>query len=183
MGAMKPFIETYCGYTFQPLTPKCQDIKIVDVAHALSNQGRFTGHTRFFYSVAEHSVRVAELVKQLGGDTRTQLWGLLHDSSEAYLVDVPSPLKRSPGFAAYRRAEKTLMVAVCKRFGLPKLRPTIVYRADAMLLATEVRDLMHGDRPYWKKLIEVPIKERIRPWSSYVARYEFLKTFEALGGV
>jgi 5'-deoxynucleotidase YfbR-like HD superfamily hydrolase len=180
---MKPFIETFSGRTFAPLHPNFADVRIEDVAHALSNQCRYSGHCRFHYSVAEHSVRVAELLAAEGEDTVTQLWGLLHDASEAYLVDLPTPLKLDPLFASvYRRAERRLMRAVCKRFSLPEREPAAVREADRRMLATEVRDLMHGDRDYWKKIDAVPWHDRIRPWGAGVAEFEFLRTYRFLTG-
>ncbi len=112
------------------------------------------------------------------------LWALLHDASEAYLVDLPTPLKLTQSLGgAYRRIEKRLMSAVCLRFGLPARQPECVHAADAaVLLATEVRDLMHGDRDYWKKIDATPIAERIRPWPADVAEHEFLRRFYLLGG-
>jgi uncharacterized protein len=180
---MKPFIETFTGRTFSPLAPVFADIRIEDIAHALANQSRFSGHTRFRYSVGEHSVRVAELIEELGYDVPTQLWGLLHDASEAYLVDLPTPLKINGLIGLeYQKAERRLMRAVCRRFSLPTREPAVVRLADARMLATEVRDLMHGDRDYWKKINAEPVWGRIRPWSPDVVKHEFLRTFERLGG-
>lgn len=180
---MKPFIETYTGGTFSPLAPVFADIKIADIAHALSNQCRFSGHTRFSYSVAEHSVRVSEELERRCLPRTVQLWGLLHDASEAYLVDLPTPLKLDPEIGyAYRKAEARLMRAVCLAFSLPEKEPSTVRDVDADMLATEVRDLMHPDREYWGKLTGMPIKGRIRPWPAPVAEYEFLRRFAELGG-
>jgi hypothetical protein len=53
------FIHTYTGKHFYPLTPDAALIDLRDVAHSLSMQARFAGHTRDFYSVAEHCVRVS----------------------------------------------------------------------------------------------------------------------------
>jgi len=180
---MKPLIETFTGKHFAPLAPVFADIRIEDIAHALANQGRFSGHTRFRYSVAEHSVRVSELL-EIGGKPETvQLWGLLHDASESYLVDLPSPLKYDPTIGVgYRAAEARLMAAICRRFSLPEKEPFSVKVADAMILATEVRDLMHGDRSYWKKIKAKPLPERIRPWGADVAKYEFLRRYRVLTG-
>lgn len=178
---MKPFIETYTGRTFCPLSPVAEEINVQDIAHALANQGRFSGHTRFRYSVAEHSVRVAEALCKSG--PAVQLWGLLHDASEAYLVDLPTPLKVHTSLKdAYARAERRLMRAICRRFGLPLEEPQAVRLYDAVLLATEVRDLMHGDRNYWSKIHAEALPGRIRPWGPDVAEYEFLRLFELLGG-
>lgn len=179
---MKPFIETYTGRTFRPLDPVFADINIEDIAHALANQSRFSGHTRFRYSVAEHSVRVSEVLEYHSKAVR--MWGLLHDASEAYLVDLPTPLKLDPTIGdAYKVAEARLMAAVCKAFSLTPTQPTAVHMADAVLLATEVRDLMHGDRDYWQKIQAEPLPKRIRPWGADVAEYEFLRRYRELGGV
>lgn len=178
-------IETYGGYTFSPLEPVFADIQITDIAHALANQCRFSGHTRFRYSVAEHCVRVSELIEWWGHLPTVQLWGLLHDASEAYLIDLPSPIKKAADSeigAAYRKIEARLMVAICRRFSLPEQEPLAVRQADEVLLATEVRDLMHGDRPYWGKLTGRPLGERIRPWSGEVAEAEYLRRYRALTG-
>ena len=180
---MKPFIETATGGTFAPLSPNFADIKVEDIAHALSHQCRFSGHTRVHYSVAEHSVRVSECLQAWGESPAVQLWGLLHDASEAYLVDLPTPLKLNPEIGyAYKKAEARLMRAVCKAFSLPETEPKAVRLADAALLATEVRDLMHAERPYWKKLTGAALSERIRPWPAEVAKFEFLRRFAELGG-
>ena len=177
------FIETFSGHTFAPLEPVFADIRIEDIAHALANQGRYSGHTRFRYSVGEHSVRVSEAIQAAGHAAMVQLWGLLHDASEAYLVDLPRPLKLTKEIGEpYRIVERRLMLAVCKRFSLPPREPAAVRKYDERLLATEVRDLMHGDRDYWKKITAVPLFERIRPWGADVAEYEFLRRYRALTG-
>ncbi len=174
------FIETYTGKRFFPLDPVVQDIDIVDIAHALSQQCRFSGHTIVPYSVAEHSVRVCSLLHSWGCSKHVQLWGLLHDASEAYLVDIPLPLKRSPAFAPYRAAEEALMHAVCLCFGLELKEPAAVRRADATLLSTEARDLMPFKPEHWAGLLEMPLYETIVPWPSGWARHAFLQSFEEL---
>lgn len=179
-AARLDFIETYTGKRFRPLDPVVADICIEDIAHALSNQCRFSGHTKMHYSVAEHSVRVTWLLQVQGHDIRTQLWGLLHDASEAYLVDLPSPLKHSPEFLSYRIAEKELMFAVCERFDLPLEEPEVVRYADAVLLATEARDLMPFRPEHWGALKVKPLPERINPWTQGQAEMTFLKEFARL---
>lgn len=175
-----PVIETASGISFRPLSPRIEDIEIEDIAHALANQCRFSGHTRFHYSVAQHSVYVSRLIRRNGYDKQTQLWGLLHDASEAYLVDLPSPLKEHPGFAYYKIFERRLMRAVCDRFGLPRREPTAVRFYDARLLATEVRDLMHADKPHWNKLTHAPeLDLKIKPWDFEYTKAAFLTAFEA----
>ncbi len=175
-----PFIETASGRSFKPLDPDPNEIDIEDIAHALSHQCRYSGHTRTHYSVAEHCVRVSDLLAELGCPREVLLWGLLHDASEAYLVDIPSPLKTTSLFAGYRVAEWTLMKAICERFGLSEEEPPVVRVADLTLLSTEVRDLMPARAEHWGSLTHAPLPEQIRPWGPEEARRRFLERFESL---
>jgi hypothetical protein len=174
------FIETHTGRRFRPLEPDPAEIDVRDIAHALSHQCRFSGHVIAYYSVAEHSVRVAELLALRGLPRWVQLWGLLHDASEAYLVDIPSPLKCTPVFEAYREAEARLMLAVCVRFRMQLEEPAAVKTADADLVATEARDLMPFVAPHWVGLTGTPLLQTIKPWHSSSAKREFLAAYEEL---
>ena len=135
------FIGTFSGLRFWPLDPNPEKILIADIAHALAHQCRFGGHARLFYSVAEHSVHVSQLCLP-----EHALWGLLHDASEAYLVDLPRPLKLLPEFAPYREAERRLQRAVALRFGLPPDQPASVTEADDTMLWIEAHSLL-GSMP------------------------------------
>lgn len=172
------YIQTFSGRRFWPTDPDPAEITLVDIAHALSNQCRFSGHTREFYSVAEHSVRVA-----WGCPRELQRWGLLHDAAEAYLTDLSRPIKHLPAMEPYRAAEARVMRAVCDRFGLDPAEPPAIKVMDNILLATEVRDLMTSDRRVWRKWLTdiAPLPIRIDPWTPTVARREFLKLAEVLG--
>ena len=143
---------TFSGGEFYPLDPRPDEILLVDIAHALSNMCRFAGHVREFYSVAEHSVHVSQRAMTLWGPREGQdlagLAGLLHDGSEAYLVDVPRPMKNHAMMKPYREAEAALQDHIYRRFGVtmtPALED-VVRDADDEVLATERRDLM----PYLK---------------------------------
>lgn len=129
--------HTASGQRFYALDPSPEELHIEDIAHALSNQCRFAGHTIRHYSVAEHSYHVSHRC-----DPADALWGLLHDASEAYLVDVPKPIKVADSMRGYREAEQALMDAVCARFGLPWVEPASVRQADIDVLFTERRDLL-----------------------------------------
>lgn len=172
------WIQTHSGVQFWPLDPRVSEINIEDIAHALSLQCRFGGHCNTFYSVAEHSVRVSYAVPPIDA-----LWGLLHDAAEAYLVDLPRPIKRfSEMGALYREIEGRLMACVCLRFGLCLIEPQSVKQADVALLMTEKCDLMAMEPKPWEDTAE-PLAERIEPLSWEWAKLAFLERFARLGGV
>lgn len=174
------FIETHTGRRVRPLVPDAYVVNLTDIAHSLSQQCRFSGHTRIPYSVAEHSVRVAELLAEWGCSREVQLWGLLHDASEAYLQDVAAPVKHTDAFEAYRVAEAGWMRVICERFHMPSEEPDDVRRADAVMLATEARDLMPYRAEHWGGLLERPLPAIIQPWSPAKAKAEFTQLFMEL---
>jgi hypothetical protein len=176
----KTWIQTFTGKQFWPLSPDPDDIDIIDIAHALSNVCRFTGHSYDFYSVAQHCVFVSQHVGAVSENPNDTLWGLLHDAPEAYLCDVASPVKHAPGEFGklYREYEKVLMDCICVKFGLPLEEPEIVRAVDARMLATERRDLMAAPPRAWPLLNRVvPYKHRIRALSPGPAERYFLDHF------
>jgi hypothetical protein len=170
-----PWIQTYSGVEFHPLSPRIVDIHIEDIAHGLSHICRFAGHVRKFYSVAEHSVRVSYEVERLGGPALA-LEGLLHDATEAYIVDIPSPIKKSRHLAGYRDVEVALDMAIRNRFRLPACESAAVRAADLTLLATEARDLL-GPAPRTWQHRPAPLPDTIEPWSPEMARDIFLNRY------
>lgn len=173
---------------FFPLQPKAEDIHIVDIAHALSNICRFTGHVKNFYSVAEHCVRVSwrasEVILGYGEEltTLSAAWiagaqGLLHDASEAYLADIASPVKHQEAFAPYRAAEDVLQKLIFKTFALPENMAPEVKQADLDLLWTEARDLLTPLHPDWP-IGEPLVNQTIVGWTPRQAEKLFLQRFE-----
>lgn len=177
-------IITYTGRTINPMNPKPEDISIVDIAHSLSNQCRFTGHTSEFYSVAQHSVLVTNMVPD-----KDKLWGLLHDASEAYLADLARPIKRDYGDLAdaYSAAERRLMHAVALRFDLALDGfstdkhgvPDAVKEADNLVLKAEMLNLMPASCTVGIESDEESDFE-ITPWSPKNAKTNFLIMFAEL---
>ncbi len=168
-------IFTYSGLRFRPLDPCAEDIRIDDIGHALAHQCRFGGHTRQFYSIAQHSVLVSQHCRP-----EDALLGLLHDASEAYLQDVIRPLKELAEFKAYRIAERRLQRCILERFGLGPEQPVSVTAADDWMLAVEARDLMATGGGY---LVMPPVHVTVSvtdPWPSEVAARQFLARFEQL---
>ncbi|MBU6429149.1 MAG: phosphohydrolase [Cyanobacteria bacterium REEB65] len=132
-------IQTYTGVFVDPFAPDPDSIRIEDIAHALSLQCRFSGHVRRHWSVAAHSCLVSDLCP-----VEHALAGLLHDATEAYLVDVPRPVKHHPGMAMYREAETALEAVVAARFGVTYPWPSVVLSIDRFVLGCEARALLHG---------------------------------------
>jgi hypothetical protein len=166
-----PWIQTYSGRRFNPTNPVIGSIVIQDIAHSLSMQCRFNGHCKEFYSVAQHSVLVSHLC-----DSKDALWGLLHDSSEAYLCDFPSPLKHSGKFDSYIEYENKMQVTICKRFGLDLIEPDSVKIADKKMLSTEARDLLLKIRSDWTYPYE-PYPFKIIALSQKESKDLFMKRF------
>lgn len=123
------YIRTYTGVKFYPLHPEPDEINIEDIAHALSNNCRWGGHCRYFYPVAQHSVFVTRLLSE------HRLCGLLHDAAEAYLMDMPSPIKRQ--MPEYTAIEDNLMEVVARKFGFEWPKSASVTGADRVALYCE----------------------------------------------
>lgn len=157
------YIETVSGKRIAIPDTDPSQIDIFDIAHALSYAARFAGHTKVFYSVAEHSINVARLVPD-----RYKLQALLHDATEAYLCDIPTPFKAM--MPEYKNMEAHLWRAISARFGVAyDLHPS-VKKADATMLMTE-RDALkpiHGDwgerefikRVQFKKIPNKDVKDQ-----------------------
>lgn len=175
-------ICTFTGKEFAPLDPRIEDIDIYDIAHALSQIIRYTGHVSQPWSVALHSIEVSKRVEQATGDTTLAMAGLLHDASEAYLVDVPRPLK--PFFQGYAAMEARLEEAIFARFGLPFPYPAIVKQVDTDMLLDEVANFFQPGSFIWRRY-QIEAREnhpRLLALDASVARFLFLNRFYELGG-
>jgi hypothetical protein len=171
-------LRTYSGRNFDPLSRTPGKIDIEDIAHALSNICRYTGHCSKFYSVAQHSVIVVRIIKGFGGPKEVQLQGLLHDATEAYMNDIARPLKLTAVMDAYRSAEHDLERVLAKHWGFETLTPEPVKLADRICLATEARDLM-GDPKDWNIGVG-PIQMKIDPLPPESAKKLFLTQYNEL---
>lgn len=129
------WMQTYSGGVIYPLDPRPEEIHIADIAHALSNMCRFGGHCNGFYSVAEHSVLVSRCVPQ-----EHALTALMHDATEAYLVDIPRPIKYDLG--NYVEIEDQLWLAIAEKWSLPAIMPSEVKAADNAVLLAEAQQIM-----------------------------------------
>jgi 5'-deoxynucleotidase YfbR-like HD superfamily hydrolase len=174
-----PSIQSRSGRYINFVTPDPNVFCIQDIAHALSHTCRFGGHTRSFYSVAQHSVLVSYLVPE-----NDQFAALMHDAAEAYVGDVPTPLKQL--LPEYKVIEKRIEACLFERFGLYDGMPVSVKKADLIMLATEQRDLMEAksDDAEWVVIADIPLAPfRIKPQSPEQARKSFLDRFHQLSMV
>jgi len=154
MNTSTPWIQTAGGRRYTPFAPRPEQIVIFDIAHALAHKARFNGHAHAFYSVAEHSVLVADALPP-----HLALWGLLHDAAEAYLPDIASPIKpyfsiHLPplGHLSFAALEALTLDIIAEALQLPRpytwSDPAVV-AADLALLETERRALMAPPPEPW----------------------------------
>lgn len=163
-----PDIMTAGGRLFEFLDPKPEQIDLDDIAHGLAMTCRFAGHCQSFYSVAQHSWLVSRWC-----DPEVAQHGLLHDAAEAYLVDMPRPIKRV--LPEYRALEDHVQRIIYQRFGLAPETPADVKRVDARLLATEGRDICPQGWEFYK-LPDPPFRISIgRCWGWEEAKDRFLE--------
>jgi hypothetical protein len=146
------WIMTYTGHKVDPLNPNPDDIVIEDIAHALANICRFNGHVKHFYSVGQHALLcAASFLEEIGASNFDELGSfdnakvlalLLHDASEAYLCDVPKPIK--PHMPGYAELEDRLQHTINVKYGLALDAHTLpcVKHVDKRVLVTEARALM-----------------------------------------
>ena len=172
------WIQTYTGKAFYFMEPEPDMICIEDIAHALSQLCRFGGHTRSFYSVAEHSILCVAHAATQGADRKAQLWALLHDAAEAYIVDMPRPIKRKLG--GYKSIEYGIMDAVCQKFGLSTNAPGIVAEADAAVLNAERLQVMRPSDKEWSRDLADPANVFCVGLTPRSAEQQFLHAYERL---
>jgi hypothetical protein len=176
MGQTKSSITTLSGKFFDILKPEEYEFDIEEIATALSNLCRYTGHVNRFYSVAEHSVLVSRIVPE-----RLALAGLLHDASEAYLGDVSSPLKAL--LPEYKTIERRVQAAIARAYNLGEsFDHPAIHEADKRMYWQErqsvadngVRDnLWHQDRRATRR-------EEATGMSPMMARRMFIKRYRSL---
>ncbi len=166
------WIQTSTGVRFEYMAPTAAMVTLFDVSHALSRLCRFNGAVRGFWSVASHSVLVADVAADMAkarglDEIEAGYRGLLHDAVEAYVGDMPRPLKDL--LPPYKEVENRCERAVRAYFGIDKQDDAIdqiIKKADLILLATEARDFLpryadkylHGVEPMKKKLRSTPIE-------------------------
>lgn len=167
------WLQTFTGISFWPLDPRPDEVDILDIAHSLSMQCRYGGHSRFFYSVAEHCVLLSHAVP-----ADLAFSALMHDAAEAYLVDVPRPIKRFLG--DYKTIESNLESVILPAFGLPYPTPALVMEYDSRILIDEREQLMAAPPRPWGDIASGPLGVRILGYPPMRAETIFLRRFHEL---
>src|SRR5437870_2821161 len=149
MTELRTNILTVSGNYFDYVDVESNVVSVQDIAHGLSNECRFGSQCPRFYSVAQHSVMVAWIVEALGGDIIEQRQAIMHDASEAFMKDMPTPLKKLlPGYYEVEaRVQKDLM----RRLGLSHELSALIKQADLLALGIEKRDL-YSNCDAWRVL-------------------------------
>lgn len=138
------YITTYTGKHFDPVTPDKNLIDIRDIAHALSLICRGNGHVKTFFSVGQHCINAAKEAILRGYSDRVILACLIHDAGEAYLSDVPRPVK--PSMPEYNQLENCLLNMIYEKFlGSPLTEEELrlVKSVDNDLLYHDLKELLN----------------------------------------
>lgn len=163
------FMLTHTGQKFDPLALDPAIFDIRDIGRALAYQCRYNGHLPCFYSIAQHSVMVADMLPD-----ELKQWGLLHDATEAYMGDVVFPVKAL--LPEFKSIENKVLACIVEKFGLnPKDEPKEVKQADLVALAWEMWNFNFGSVD-----VEFP-HERFDPWSPDEAHAKFMRKAAELG--
>ena len=154
--------------------PEESDATIEDIASALSNVCRFSGHLPCFYSVAQHLVNTSRIVPD-----EFAFDALMHDTAEAFTNDLPTPLKWA--FPVFKELEDRIESAMAKKFGFNYPYDPAIKLADTQMLLLEKTYVKQDDRP-WKNYTPLDLKLEaelynkvdLNPWNPRKAKKEFL---------
>ncbi|MGC6386536.1 HD family hydrolase [Ewingella sp. S1.OA.A_B6] len=168
------WLTTFSGQHLDFSNPNLLAFNINDIAQGLSHECRFAGQIAEFYSVAQHSVLCSLIVPP-----QCQREALLHDATEAYMKDIPSPLKCL--LPDYARIEKSIDTLIREKYELPPEMSALVKTADLIMLATERRDLEVDLENHWPVLEGInPADFLISPLNPVQARALFMRRWEEL---
>jgi 5'-deoxynucleotidase YfbR-like HD superfamily hydrolase len=170
-------IALLSGGMFNYNKPEESDVTIEDIASALSNVCRFSGHLPRFYSVAQHLVNTSRIVHPDHSFT-----ALMHDTAEAFTNDLPTPLKFA--LPIFKELETKIEGAMSKRFGFQFPYPPEVKLADTQMLLLE-KNYVKEDSHEWEYYKDVKFehlrdKVDLESWQPRRAKREFMERFNEL---
>lgn len=176
------YVATSSGRLFDVVNPTPEQVDIHEIAYALANVNRFGGHTKWPYTVAQHSVYCAIECQRRYDTPHLELACLLHDAAEAYVGDVIRPVKRLIA-SVYRPIEDRVQAAIWQRFGLEIDADVerVIKDVDNAVVMAESAALMIGSCSWnWEGVDRSPIE--IRRWSENGPYNAFMAKFRQLFG-
>ncbi len=171
------WISLLSGGTFNYNRPQDSNVTLDDLASALSNVCRFSGHLPCFYSVAQHLVNTSRIVRpEFAFDA------LMHDTAEAFTNDLPTPLKWA--LPIFKELEVKIEAAMAGKFGFNYPYPPEVKQADTEMLILEKLYVKRDDSvwPNYEGIVVDYLIDKVdlKPWQPQRAKREFLKRYEEL---
>lgn len=175
------WISLLSGATFNYNKPEESNVTLNDIAYALSNVCRFSGHLPRFYSVAQHLVNASYIVPAEHSFT-----ALMHDTAEAFTNDLPTPLKWA--LPIFKELEVKIEGAMSQKFGFQYPYPPEVKEADTIMLMLEKYYVKECDQ-YWptysdeyprSKVEQYLNKVDLTSWRPSIARNKFLTRYQEL---
>lgn len=145
------FIYLNATQACDPWNPDPSVISVRSIADTLSKLCRFGGRTKRFYSVAQHSVLVADLVDVVTDfeNPMLSLAALMHDAAEAFLGDIVTPIKRElvllSSYQSLSTKEAEILKTIFNTLQIPwpsEVDWELIHGADKTACSTEFRDLM-----------------------------------------
>lgn len=188
------WIRTVSAKKFYPMAPHLNQYDIADIAHATAHNNRYNGHMDHAYSVGQHSVLVAEQVLKMIDDNNLNglefasdawmkaravvgLQALLHDATEAYMPDMPSPIKLC--LPDFMEMEEKIKVSIMQAFDLPEQFDPLIEEVDKGIRGSEIKWLftaLKGDDVWAEDIYEIVIT----PWPVAYTKQRFLDMFNLL---
>lgn len=170
------WIETSEGISFYPFDPRQSEINILDIAHSLSMQCRFAGHCIQFYSIAEHCCHIHDRCS-----STSAFYGLMHDASEAYLLDIPRPIKNN--LVGYKEQEKIVMDMIIDKYEIPYsdfIKDEVKWFDNAILFKEAEQNMKNGARDWlgYDPSLTEQIDLTLEYWNPKRAKEEFLDRFD-----
>lgn len=172
------WIETYNGHRFHVYDLDTNIYDVDDIATALSRLCRYNGHTKRFYSVAEHCVVMHDWVERQSWSTPLDcLTALHHDDAEYIIGDLARPIKlEMPDFKA---KETEIDLAIAREFGTIYPFPDWLKALDAAMLDVERKQVMKTQHNTWQLDIDLDVSD-IRLFGfmgqfSWYAKLQWLK--------
>lgn len=182
-----PYIQTYTGRRFYTLNPHPDDVDLADIAHSLALTARFNGHTKYFYSVAEHSVILSHLVAP-----QNALWALLHDAAEAYLGDLVWPLRQNMNIwrpdstgddepVTVQQVEERLLRAIAWAFKLSWPIDDEIIQSDHQILVDEKKQVFNDQISWGEQLRGIqPLGAILKFWGPDEAERQFMTRWKEI---